>query len=164
MDEYLELITLNVWHIAATIGNLLILTWILKRFLWKPVTKVLEARKNEVDGIYREAESAAREAELDRLEYRAKLDGARSEADEIVRTAKARAERMGESIIGDAKERASSTLHRAEAEIELERRRAMKELKDEISTISLQIAENVVGREISEDDHRGLIDSFIDEL
>lgn len=164
MDEYLELITLNVWHIAATIGNLLILTWILKRFLWKPVTKVLEARKNEVDGIYREAESAARDAELDRLEYRAKLDGAQSEADEIVRTAKTRAERMGESIVGEAKARASSTLHRAEAEIELERRRAMKELKDEISTISVQIAENVVGREISEDDHRGLIDSFIDEL
>ncbi len=164
MDEYLELITLNVWHIAATIGNLLILTWILKRFLWKPITKVLETRKNEVDSIYREAEDKAHKAELDRLEYRAKLDGAQSEADEIIRAATARAEGMSERIIGDAKVRASSTLHRAEAEIELERRRAMKELMGEISTISVQIAENVVGREISEDDHRGLIDSFIDEL
>ena len=43
-------------------------------------------------------------------------------------------------------------------------RYAMNELKDEISGISVKIAENVVGREISEEDHKELIDSFIDEL
>ena len=164
MDEYLELISLNIWHIVATIGNLLILTWILKKFLWKPVTNMLEKRKNEVDEIYRKAEDAKRVAEQDRLEYRAKLDGAKEEADEIVRAATVRADKLSESIIDDAKSRADDTLRRAEAEIELEKKRAMNELKDEISSISMQIAENVVGREMNEDDHRELIDSFIDEL
>lgn len=164
MDEYLELISLNIWHIVATIGNLLILTWILKKFLWKPVTNMLEQRKREVDCIYQEAEDAKRVAEQDRLEYRAKLDGADEEAAEIVRAATARADRLSESIIDDAKSKASDTLRRAEAEIELEKKRAMNELKDEISSISMQIAENVVGREMNEDDHRELIDSFIDEL
>ena len=164
MDEYLELISLNIWHIVATIGNLLILTWILKKFLWKPVTNMLERRKREVDCIYQEAEDAKRVAEQDRLEYRAKLDGADEEAAEIVRAATARADRLSESIIDDAKSKASDTLRRAEAEIELEKKRAMNELKDEISSISMQIAENVVGREMNEDDHRELIDSFIDEL
>ena len=164
MDEYLELISLNIWHIVATIGNLLILTWILKKFLWKPVTNMLEKRKNEVDEIYQKAEDAKRVAEQDRLEYRAKLDGAKEEADEIVRAATVRADKLSESIIDDAKSRADDTLRRAEAEIELEKKRAMNELKDEISSISMQIAENVVGREMNEDDHRELIDSFIDEL
>jgi F-type H+-transporting ATPase subunit b len=164
MDEYLELISLNIWHIVATIGNLLILTWILKKFLWKPVTNMLEKRKNEVDEIYQKAEDAKRVAEKDRLEYRAKLDGAEEEAEEIVRAATVRAEGLSESIIDDAKSRADDTLRRAEAEIELEKKRAMNELKDEISSISMQIAENVVGREMNEDDHRELIDSFIDEL
>ena len=164
MDEYLELISLNIWHIVATIGNLLILTWILKKFLWKPVTNMLEKRKNEVDEIYQKAEYAKRVAEQDRLEYRAKLDGAKEEADEIVRAATVRADKLSESIIDDAKSRADDTLRRAEAEIELEKKRAMNELKDEISSISMQIAENVVGREMNEDDHRELIDSFIDEL
>jgi len=164
MDEYLELISLNIWHIVATIGNLLVLTWILKKFLWKPVTNMLEGRKREVDDIYQKAEDAKRVAEQDRLEYRAKLDGAQAEADEIVRTATARADRLSESIIDDAKLKARDTLRRAEAEIELEKKRAMNELKDEISTISMQIAENVVGREMNEDDHRELIDSFIDQL
>ena len=164
MDEYLELISLNIWHIVATIGNLLILTWILKKFLWKPVTNMLEKRKNEVDEIYQKAEDAKRVAEQDRLEYRAKLDGAKEEADEIVRAATVRADKLSESIIDDAKSRAEDTLRRAEAEIELEKKRAMNELKDEISSISMQIAENVVGREMNEDDHRELIDSFIDEL
>ena len=164
MDEYLELISLNIWHIVATVGNLLILTWILKKFLWKPVTNMLEKRKNEVDEIYQKAEDAKRVAEQDRLEYRAKLDGAKEEADEIVRAATVRADKLSESIIDDAKSRADDTLRRAEAEIELEKKRAMNELKDEISSISMQIAENVVGREMNEDDHRELIDSFIDEL
>jgi F-type H+-transporting ATPase subunit b len=149
---------------VATIGNLLILTWILKKFLWKPVTNMLEKRKNEVDEIYQKAEDAKRVAEKDRLEYRAKLDGAEEEAEEIVRAATARADKLSESIIDDAKSRADDTLRRAEAEIELEKKRAMNELKDEISSISMQIAENVVGREMNEDDHRELIDSFIDEL
>ena len=88
----------------------------------------------------------------------------KEEADEIVRAATVRADKLSESIIDDAKSRAEDTLRRAEAEIELEKKRAMNELKDEISSISMQIAENVVGREMNEDDHRELIDSFIDEL
>lgn len=164
MDEYLDLISLNIWHIAATVGNLLLLTWILKKFLWKPVTDILERRRSEVDGIYRDAEGASREAEQNRLEYRAKLDGAHDEADSIVRSATVRAERISEKITDEAKSRAKDTLRRAEVEIELEKKRAMKELADEITSISMKIAENVVEREIDEDDHRGLIDSFIDEL
>ena len=64
--EYLELISLNIWHIIATIANLLILTLILKKFLFKPVQNVLAQRKKEVETLYTGAEEAKAQAESDK--------------------------------------------------------------------------------------------------
>ena len=47
--EYLELIYLNIWHIVATIANLLLLMLILKKFLWKPVKKIMAERQGQVE-------------------------------------------------------------------------------------------------------------------
>ncbi|MBQ8185259.1 MAG: F0F1 ATP synthase subunit B [Clostridia bacterium] len=163
-EEYLELISLNIWHIAATVGNLLILTWIIKKFLWERVQKVLAERRGQVDTLYREAEESRSQAEADRILYREKLDHAGEEADEIIRTATERADRLSDEIVADAEKKAADTIRKADADIALEKKKAMNELKDEISDISVQIARSVVQREIKEDDHKNLIDSFIDNL
>lgn len=162
--EYLELISLNIWHIVATIANLLILVLILKKLLFKPVQKILEERKGQVDDIYRNAKEANAQAESDKKLYNEKLAGAKEEAESIVKAATQRADRLGDEIIADANRKAADTMKKAEAEIEQEKKKAMNDLKNEISDISVQIAESVVGREISEDDHRELIDSFIEKL
>ncbi|MBP3377774.1 MAG: F0F1 ATP synthase subunit B [Clostridia bacterium] len=162
--EYLELISLNIWHIVVTIINLLLLMLILKKFLWKPVKKVMAERQGQVDDIYRTAEESAAAAERDRQLYSEKLSQAQNEAETIVKAATQRADRLGDEIIADAKKKAADTMKKAENDIEQEKKKAMNDLKNEISGISVQIAESVVGREINEDDHRKLIDSFIDQL
>jgi F-type H+-transporting ATPase subunit b len=163
-EQYLELISLNVWHIVVTIANLFILVLILKKFLWKPVKKVVAERQNQVESIYREATDSRDAAERDRLLYEEKLNNAQNEAEDIVRTATQKADRLSDEIVNEAKQKAVQTMKRAEEDIELEKKKAMNELKNEISGISVQIAESVVGREINEEDHRELIDSFIDSL
>ena len=155
--EYLELISLDIWHIVASILNLLILTLILKRFLFKPVQKTLADRQGQVDRIYREAEE-------DKAFYSEKLAGAVEEAEGIVRSASQRADRQSDEILAEANRRASDTVKRAEEEIEQARKKAMDELKNEVAELSVEIAENVVGRELNGEDHRELIDSFIDNL
>ena len=162
--ESLELISLSVWHILASIANLLILTWILKKFLFKPVQNMLEQRKGQVDELYREAEDSRRTAEEDKALYREKLAGASEEAESIVRSAAVRADRQSDEIIADANRRAAETMKRAEEDIEQAKKKAMDELKNEVADISVQIAENVVGRELNGEDHRKLIDSFIENL
>lgn len=163
-EQYLELISLNIWHIVVTIANLFILVLILKKFLWKPVKKVIAERQNQVEGIYKEAEDSRSAAERDRVLYEEKLNNAQNEADDIVRTATQKADKLSDEIVSEAKQKAVQTMKRAEEDIELEKKKAMNELKNEISGISVQIAETVVGREINEEDHRELIDSFIDSL
>ena len=162
--EYLELISLDIWHIAASILNLLILTLILKRFLFKPVQKTLADRQGQVDRIYREAEDSRAKAEEDKALYSEKLAGAVEEAEGIVRSASQRADRQSDEILAEANRRASETVKRAEEEIEQARKKAMDELKNEVAELSVEIAENVVGRELNGEDHRELIDSFIDNL
>ena len=164
MDEYLELISLNVWHVVASIANLLTLTLILKKFLFKPVQKILAARQDQVDELYDAAEKTKASAEEDKKLYTAKIAGAVEEAESILRSATQRADRQSDEIIADAHRRAAETMKRAEEDIELAKKKAMDDLKNEISDISVQIAEGVVGRELNGDDHRDLIDSFIDKL
>lgn len=163
-EEYLELISLNIWHIISTVGNLLILTWLIKKFLWDRVQKVLAERRGQVDELYREAEVAKDAALRDKTEYEAKLEQADAEADTILKKASARAERRSDEIIESANRKAEETLKKADADIAQEKKKAMNDLKNEISEISVQIAETIVQREINEDDHRELIDSFIEKL
>ena len=73
MEEHLELISLNIWHIVAAILNLLILTLIVKKFLFERVQKVLAERKSQVDTLYTDAETAKTAAESERAEYEEKL-------------------------------------------------------------------------------------------
>ena len=75
-----------------------------------------------------------------------------------------RARRTEEEIVGEANRKAAATLKKADEDIAFEKKRALNELKNEIAGISLDIAEKVIGREIREDDHKALIDGFIDEI
>lgn len=160
----LEIISLNIWHMLASVLNLLILTLILKKFLFAPVKKIFAERRSQVDELYKSAEDAKSEAEREEALYREKIENADAEAESIIKKASARADRLSEEIVADANQKAAETLRKADADIAQEKKKAMNDLKNEISDISVQIAENIVKREINEDDHRELIDSFIDKI
>lgn len=162
--ETLELISVSVWHIVAAIANLLILTLIIKKFLFKPVQKVLAERKEEVDTLYQKAEDSAAAAERDKLEYHEKLENAEREVEDIIKSATARAERLGDQIVSEANAKADAAIKKADADIEQSKKKAVNEIKDEIAGISVSIAEKVVAREINEKDHADIIDSFIEQL
>lgn len=164
MNEALELISVNAWHIIASILNLLILSLIIKKFLFKPVQNVLAQRQAEVDNIYQKAEDSAAAAEKDKLEYHEKLERADREVEDIIKSATARAERLEDEIVSEANAKADAAIKKADADIEQSKKKAVNEIKDEIAGISVSIAEKVVGREINEKDHTNIIDSFIDSL
>lgn len=164
MNEALELISINVWHIIASIANLLILSLIVKKFLFKPVQKVLAERQAEVDTLYQQAEDSAAAAEKDKLEYHEKLENAEHEVEDIIKSATMRAERLGDEIVSEANAKADAAIKKADADIEQSRKKAVNEIKNEIAGISVSIAEKVVEREINEKYHTDIIESFIEQL
>ena len=162
--QTLDVISVNLWSILISLANLALIFWIAKRFLYKPVQKILAERQGAVDSIYDKAEEARCKAEESRSLYEDKLAHADEEAASLLRAANERARRTEEEIVGEANRKAAATLKKADEDIAFEKKRALNELKSEIAGISLDIAEKVIGREIREDDHKALIDGFIDEI
>ena len=75
--QSLEIISVNIWSILVSLANLLIMFLILKRFLFKPVQKMMAARKQQVDQIYQYAKENRDSAINMKQEYEARLAAAR---------------------------------------------------------------------------------------
>ncbi len=164
MAEYLEFISIDPWHLLFTWINLLLLVLLLKKFLFKPVQKVLTQRQAELDKLYSDAEAARTDAEAEKAAYAEKLDGARAEADELLKTAAARANTQSEELLSETQNQIVRMKQRAEADIAQERLKASTEVKDDVSRMVIDIAGKVIGRELNGQDQADLIDKFIDEV
>lgn len=159
-----EIISVNIWQILISLANLVILFLIMKKFLYKPVRRMMEARQNAIDEQYKEADDAKRIAEESRDEWQSKMQKAEDEANEILRGATENANRRGDAIIAEAKDKADGIVRNAENEAELERLKAQDDIKNDIVDISTALTEKLLSREITNDDHKALIDSFLNDL
>lgn len=162
--QSLEVISINLWQILISLCNLLLIFLILKRFLYKPVKRILAQRESAIKTQYDAADDARHKAETDRQTWENKLQNAETEAGELLKNAAVTAERRGEQIVSDAKEKAEGIIHRAESQAELEYKKAQHGIKKEIVDVSRVLTEKMLNREISISDHRELIDSFIKEI
>ena len=161
MELYQALITLDGWTFLAQICNLMIQLVIFKKFLLKPIKQVIADRKAKADSEIADAQKLRTEAEAMKAEYEQNLQNARTEANQIVAAAQKTATARSEEIVGEARAQAAALKQKAEADIAQERKKAVNEGKDEIGGIAMEIASKVVEREISEKDHKDLIDEFI---
>ncbi len=161
MELYQALITLDGWTFLAQICTLMIQLVIFKKFLLKPIKQVIADRKAKADSEIADAQKLRTEAEAMKAEYEQNLQNARTEANQIVATAQKTATARSEEIVGEARAQAAALKQKAEADIAQERKKAVNEVKDEIGGIAMEIASKVVEREISEKDHKDLIDEFI---
>lgn len=159
--QSLEIISINVWEILISLANLLILFVLFKKFLFKPVMNVLNARQEQVDKIYADAEEDRNSAVSMKQEYEARLSAAREEADGIVRNAVQSAQRRGDAIVEEASSHASHLKQKAEEEIAHEKQQMLLDVKSEISDIAVSIASKIVEREIQQKDHESFVDEFI---
>ena len=159
--QTLEVISINIWNILISLANLLIMFLVLKKFLFAPVKKIFAERQAQVEKKYSDADAAQQRADENSLMYEQKLAMADEEAEAILVDARDRADRLEQEIITEAQQKAASMIRRADAEIAQEKKKAVNEIKNEISAMSVDIAERMIGREIREEDHEALVDEFI---
>ena len=162
--RFLDVISVNIWAILASLANLLLLTWIIKKFLFKPVKKIMDARRAAIDEDYAQAKTAREEAVKTRRSYDAAMAAAKMTGDQIIADANRAAEFRSNEIVAEAREKASEIRRQAEEDAVLERKKAEDEMKHEIAAVSTQLTGKLLEREINEEDHRNLIDSFLNDL
>ena len=162
--QNLDVISVNIWAIIASLCNLLILTLIVKKFLYKPVKKIIDTRRAAIDADYEQAAAARAEAEENRLNYEAAMAAAEQTSGQIIADATRMAEHRSSEIVAEAREKATELRRQAEADAILERKKAEDDIRREIADVSTQLTGKLLQREINEEDHRALIDSFLQEI
>ena len=161
MQKFQEFVSLAPWTMIFTWVNLLILVLLMKKFLFKPVLNMLEARDKEVNEMYSKAEVAQKNAQELEAEYNEKLSCAKEEASQIMKDAKHDATLRSEEIVSEAKKEASAILEKAQKDIQREKETAMSEIKSDIAEIAVDIAQKVIEKDLSEKDHEKLVEEFI---
>lgn len=159
--QSLDIISVNIWQILLSLINLLIMFMILKKFLFKPVKRVMDARAEQVGKIYSDAEQSRNDAHQMKDEYEQRLASARQEADSMIKTAAQTAQKKGDQIVSEAKSQASHVKQKAEEEIAQQKKQMLQQVRGEISELAVDIASKVVEREINQQDYDGFLDDFI---
>ena len=158
-----ELVGIVPWNFIATICNLFIQVYLIKRFLFKPVNEMLEKRRAKADEI-QDAVKAKEEAEVMKAEYEKNMQEAKEKANDIVLTAQKTAAVQSEEMLKEASSQVTAMKEKAEKDIAQERRKAVNEIKGEIGGMAVEIAGKVIEREINEEDHTKLINDFIENV
>ena len=163
MDKAVEALGLNLPQLIAQVVNFFILLVILRLVAYKPILKMLDERKQKIAEGLNAAENARAEAASAQANIQAQLDVARKEGQEIV----ANAQNIATRIQVDAREQSTkdreASLERARAEIQMERDRAIADLRGEFADITVKAAEKVINQSLDRQAHQRVIDETLAE-
>jgi F-type H+-transporting ATPase subunit b len=131
-----------------------ILFWVLYKFAFPPILQTLENREKKIRESLDQAEQNRAAAEQKLQEYEAKLQMAAKEVETIMSEAKKKAQRLLDE--NEQRLRAESQRIKEEAtqDIERERRKAVQDIRNQTADLAILVAEKVIGRSLSDDDHR----------
>ena len=163
MSEALTALGINLPQLIAQIVNFTILLVVLRLVLYKPILKMLDDRKARISEGLNAAEIARAEAAQAQSNIEAQLQQARRDGQEVV----AGAQQIATRIQAEAREQATRDRHavldRARTEIQLERDRAIAELRGEFADLTVSAAERVIGQSLDRDGHQRVIDEVLTE-
>lgn len=164
MQGFENFIGFNPWTALFTLLNLILTFLILKKFLFKPVNKMIDDRQKEIDDLYADANAAKEKAASMEADYTQRLAQAKDASAQIIAEATQEAHRRRDDIIIHAQTDADAIRNKARADIELERKKALNDVKDEISRIAIDIAEKVVEKEMDASDHDRMVEDFLRKM
>lgn len=164
MDPYQSLVTVNPVTLIAQICNLFIQLLIVKIFFLDKIKAVLDKRRETADKQISDAEAAKSEAAAIKQTYEENMRQAKTKADDMILSAQKTAAQRSEEIISQAQKQAAQIKTKAASDIEMEKKKAINEAKNEISELAMAIAGKVVARELNDADQDSMIDRFIEEL
>lgn len=159
-----NLLGVNPWTALFILLNTLVIFFVLKKFLFRPVMEMIQKRQGEIDDMYAQADSAKMAALAMEKEYTQKLEQAAATGEQIVKDAVARGNQRQEEILRQAELEMDALRKKASEEIAMEKKKAMNQAKDEIAELAMDIAGKVVGKSLEVSDQEKLVNDFIDRL
>ncbi|NLB36801.1 MAG: F0F1 ATP synthase subunit B [Clostridiales bacterium] len=140
--------------------NILILFFVLKRLVYKPVVKFMRARSERIENEMQTSEQAEKKALALEEQYNQRLAECDDKAKQIIRENTQRANETAEDIVDKAKNQADLIIKEAHEKAEAERISKIEGMRDEIAEIAIDIAKQILQREISPEDNKSIINDF----
>ncbi len=162
--EFFNAFGVDVPKLIFQVINFLLLLYLLNRFLFGSVIRMLDERKGRISKGLEDAEAAARDRELARAEREAALDEARKEAQAMIARATKIADDSKAEILAEAKAQAEKATSKARGEITAEKDRALAELRTHVAELALEAAGRLVKSEMDGPTQRRLVEDFLSEV
>ena len=153
-----------LFETAVTGVNIFFLFFILSYLIFNPAKEVLRKRREKVATELENAATKESEALALMAEYEKKLSEVNKEAELILEDARKRAKLRESEIIEEAKKQSAIIIERADKEIELEKRKALDDLKSEVVSIASLIASKAVGMSLNVEIQDALVDETLKEM
>ena len=150
--------------LIAQVLNFLILVFILAKFAYKPLMKIMDDRKNKIAGDLAAAETAKTDAESIKAEYAAKLAAARQEAQAIIDNARKTAQTAHDKILADTKAEQDQIVKTAKEAIALEKKQALSEIRAHVINLSLVAASKIVEQKLGSEEDKKLAGDIVDAV
>lgn len=158
-----KIIPSDPWAFAVQLTATFFLVLILAKFLVKPIRKFVAARQELIQNNLDEAATKNKEANALLDEANSSIKEAKKTSKEMVENAKVTALNEKDRILNETKEEVASMKEKARKDIENERTQMKQEISDEVIDVALLAASKVVEREITDEDNRKLVSSFIED-
>jgi F-type H+-transporting ATPase subunit b len=149
---------------AYTLVVFLVLLFVLGRFAWKPLLEALHSREQHLEHVLLETERARNESEANLAEHRKLIARAGDEVRAILEKARKEAEATGEQLIKQAQGEAEQAKQRAQRDIASARDQALAEIWEKTADMAIAVAGKVLSKELSDTEHRRLLEVAINEL
>ena len=152
---------LIVWQTVVFV----ILVFLLAKFAWRPILGLIKERESSINDALDSAEKARLEMKNLQASNEKLIKKAREERDEMLKEARTIKEKMISEASTEAEEKASKILANAQETIIAEKQAALAEIKAQVASLSIEIAEKVVKKELdSKEDQMKLVDSMLDDV
>ena len=155
---------INFIEILLYIVNIVILFFFLRWLLYKPITKFLSNRTNQIQKQIDEAAQKYSDAEQIKAKYDEMMRNAQDLATALINKSKDVADEQARQIVTEAEESAAEIRTRTDKHIESHKQQAVLEMRQEVTKMAIQIAEKVLEREVSYEDNKNVINEFFEKV
>lgn len=162
MEAFAQLV--NLPELLASLIGFMVLFFVLRKFLWKPVLNVIDERRASIEQAFQEVDDARAEVARMKADYEAQLSRISAAAQERLQQAVERGEQVAAEIRTAAEDQREKLLARTQEDIAREKEKALAEIRNSAIDLSFAISRRVLRDGLDKAAHDRLVSTFIDDL
>lgn len=159
----MEALGINLAQLITQIVGISVLLFLLVKFLYRPILKVLDERSARIQESLEAADRVKEQAAASQAQMQDEMQQAREEGQQMIAQAREMAARFRDEEMEKARQEIATERKRAESDIQRERDAAIEDLRREFAGLAISAAERVVERSLDESAHKDIIDKVLEE-